>query len=114
MLSDTAQPSTVERLGVETVAAPPRRLHTVPTPTKIDSDSGTARLAAYQAIAHVIAASASVLATRLVLLLGLVGAFVLAVIAAEGRSWSAVAVLVAYAILVLIPLVWLEARTKWQ
>jgi hypothetical protein len=54
------------------------------------------------------------LATRVILLLALVGAFILAVIAAESASWLTLGVLGVYAILVLIPLVLLEIFTKWQ
>ena len=85
-----------------------------PKPPTIEPDDSAARLATYQAIASVIAASAAVLATRIILLLGLVGAFVLAVIAAESASWITVAVLIAYAVLVLVPLVLLESRTYWR
>ena len=114
--TDTAAQSTVERLEAEPVERV-RRLQPVPPaprPTRLEPDEGVARLATYQAIASVIAASASVLATRVILLLALIGAFVLAVIAAEGASWITVAVLIAYAVLVLIPLVWLETRTRWR
>jgi len=86
----------------------------MPKTEMTEPDDGAARLATYQAIASVIAASAAVLATRVILLLGMIGAFVLAVIAADGRSWITVAVLIAYAVLVLIPLVLLETRTKWR
>src|ERR1700743_629562 len=117
-LTDTATESTVERLEIEPVARV-ARLQTVPptpkpTPPRIEPPAEDHRLAVYSAIASVIAASAAVLATRVILLLGLVGAFVLAVIASESASWLTVAVLVAYAILVLIPLVLLETRTNWQ
>lgn len=86
----------------------------MPTPGMTEPDDNAIRLATYQAIASVIAASAAMLATRVILLLGLIGAFVLAVIAAESVSWITVAVLIAYAVLVLIPLVLLETRTKWN
>lgn len=92
------------------------RLQTVPPtpkPQTIEAPSADAELGVYRAIASVLAASAAVLATRVILLLGLIGAFVLAVIAAESASWLTVAVLVAYAVLVLIPLVLLETRTNW-
>lgn len=116
-LTDTAIESTVERLEIEPVARV-ARLQTVPptpkpTPQRIEPQADDAQLGVYRAIASVLAASAAVLATRVILLLGLVGVFVLAVIAAESASWLTVAVLVAYAILVLIPLVLLETRTHW-
>ena len=43
-----------------------------------------------------------------------IGAFVLAVIAAQSASWLTVAVLIAYCVLVVIPLVLLETRTTWS
>lgn len=61
-----------------------------------------------------LAASAAVFATRLILMTALVGAFVLAIMAVQSGSWLSLGVLVAYAILIVIPLVWLETRTRWQ
>lgn len=134
-------PSTVERLGIEPVGKP-RSLHLLPVPetqeTKpeiIDAppttdvghvepspaaihatqtDTSAERLAVYRAIASVIAASAAVLATRIILLVALIGAFVLAVMAAEEKSIIGLSILVAYAVLIVIPIVWLETRTRWQ
>lgn len=80
-----------------------------PEPTRVDP-----RLEVYQTIASVIAASAAVLATRFLLLLSLVGAFVLALIAMQSSSWLTLGVLCAYAILIVIPMVYLETRTKWS
>lgn len=85
-----------------------------PIPPRIEPPTDDAQLGVYKAIAAVLAAGAAVLATRFILLLGLVGAFVLAVIAAESASWLTLGVLCAYAILVLIPLVLLETKTHWS
>lgn len=52
------------------------------------------------------------LSARALLLLGLVGAFILAVLATLGDGWKGPIVLVCYAVLVLIPLVILELRKK--
>ena len=79
-------------------------------PAPVDSQ----RLEMYRAIASVIAASAAVLATRLLLFLALLGGFALAVIAAIGGSWMAFAVLCAYAVLIIIPLILLEHGTIWR
>lgn len=98
---------------MEPIAARPRLVRPVPTsdpPPPVE----TARLEVYQAIASVIAASAAVLATRLLLLLALVGGFVLALIAVQSVSFMALSVLCAYAILIVIPMVWLETMTKWR
>ena len=101
---------------METVARVTRLRPVAPTKTDTDEApaTSTARLDIYQAIASVIAASAAVLATRLILLLTLIGGFVLAIIAAESSSWMAFATLCAYAVLVLIPMVLLEIKTKWS
>ncbi len=85
---------------------------TPPTQTT-EPPADDAQLGVYRAIASVLAASAAVLATRVILLLGLIGAFVLAVIAATSSSWLTLAVLAAYSVLVLVPLVLLEAKTYW-
>lgn len=129
--------STVERLGVEPVAraGSRRTIHLLPLPEErtpetseeaevgeptpapdpkaFPVDTSAERLAMYRAIASVIAASAAVLSTRLILLLGLIGAFVLAVMAAREASLIDLAILVSYAVLVLVPLIYLETRTTW-
>lgn len=119
-LTDTDLQSTVERLGVEPVVSRPKvvpidrnqsRAMNAPTPPNNSEQAG--RLEVYEAIASVIAASAAVLATRLILLLALIGAFSLAVMAVTEKSWIGLAVLVAYAVLVVIPLVLLETKTRW-
>lgn len=114
-LTDTDQHSTVERLAVEAVRRVAPKLQAVPQTTRPESvaPASDARLEVYQAIASVIVASAAVLATRLLLLLALVGGFVLALIAVQASSWMSLAVLCAYAILILIPMVALEVKTKW-
>lgn len=53
-------------------------------------------------------AIASVLAARVLLLLGIVGAFVLAWVAAHSESWNPLYVLIAYGLLVVGPLAWLD------
>lgn len=98
--------------------AKPVRLATVretrspPEPTPENSVNIT-RLEIYKAIASVIAASAAVLATRVLLLLALIGGFILALIAVQSTSVMALCVLCAYAVLIVMPLVFLETRTRW-
>ena len=65
-------------------------------------------------IAAVIAASAAVLATRVLLGVTLVGTFALAVMAVRSASIVSLAVLIVFAVLVLIPMIWLETRTFWS
>jgi hypothetical protein len=57
-------------------------------------------------------AIASILAVRLLLLLAILGGFVIAVMALRDGGYQAAGVLVAFAVLILIPLVWLESRPK--
>ena len=64
-------------------------------------------------MAAVIAAGAAVLATRLILLLAVLGAFALAVMALRSESIVALCVLIAYSICVLLPIVGVEIKTKW-
>jgi hypothetical protein len=63
------------------------------------------------AFVGVLAALASLLAARLLLLLSIAGAFVLAVMAVRDGSYIGLAVLVAYCSLTLLPLVWLDVVT---
>jgi len=49
---------------------------------------------------------------RLLLLLAILGGFVIAVMALRDGGYQAAGVLVAYAVLILIPLVWLESRPR--
>ena len=72
-----------------------------PSPSTPSVRSDSAALGAFMAIA-------SVLAARLLLLLGAVGAFVLAWVAAHSESWSPLYVLIAYGVLVVGPLAWLD------
>jgi hypothetical protein len=62
----------------------------------------------------VIAAIAGLTATRLLLLLAVCGAFYLATIAASTQSNASLFVLVAYAVLIVLPLVWLDSNKRGQ
>lgn len=68
-----------------------------------------ARLAGAQGLLHAVAA---LLAVRLLLMLALLGAFILSVMALHLGSYQAAGVLVAYALLIVMPLVWLERTSK--
>lgn len=57
-------------------------------------------------------AVASLLAVRLLLLMALLGGFVVALMVLRLGTYQADAVLVAYAVLIVIPLVWLERNPK--
>lgn len=65
-----------------------------------------------RAFVGVLAAIGAILAVRLLLLLAIVGGFVLAVMALTGGTYQAAGVLIAYAVLIVLPLVWLESRPK--
>lgn len=55
---------------------------------------------------------ALILATRLMLLLTLAGAFVLALQAMEHQTYPAIIVLICYAVLIIAPLIYLEIRAR--
>lgn len=69
----------------------------------------TAQSAATRGVIH---ALATLLAVRLMLMLALTGGFVLAVMALRVGTYQAGGVLVAYAVLILIPLIWLERNPR--
>lgn len=60
----------------------------------------------------VIAAIAGLTAVRLLLLLSVIGAFYLATIAASNQSNASLFVMIAYSVLTVLPLVWLESRKR--
>lgn len=71
----------------------------------VGADVRAAALGVFQAIA-------TLLAVRALLLLALAGAFVVAMLALRAGTWQADGVLVGYAVLILIPLVWLERNPR--
>ncbi len=60
----------------------------------------------------VIAGIAGLTATRLLLLMAVAGAFYLATIAARSETNPALYVLVAFAVLIVLPLVWLDSTKR--
>jgi hypothetical protein len=72
-------------------------------PTSQPAPPAAAQLAAFRAIALV-------LAVRLLLLLALMGGFSLAVMSMLWQTPVGVAIVVAYAVLLMLPLVWLETK----
>lgn len=68
-----------------------------------------AKVSGVQATWHAISV---LLAVRLMLMLALLGGFALAVMAMVRGTYEAGGVLVAYAVLVLIPLIWLERNPR--
>jgi uncharacterized YccA/Bax inhibitor family protein len=68
-----------------------------------------ARTAVTTGVFHAVAA---LLAVRLLLLLAILGGFTLALIALANGGYQAMGVLVAYAVLIVLPLVWLERNPR--
>lgn len=68
-----------------------------------------ARLASAQGLLHAVAA---LLAIRLLLLLALLGGFALSVMALHAGTYQADGLMVAYAVLFILPLVWLERHQR--
>jgi len=62
--------------------------------------------------AGVFHAVASLLAVRFLLLLALIGGFALAFMALRAGTYEAAAVMVGYAVLIVIPLIWLERAPR--
>lgn len=60
----------------------------------------------------IIAGIAGLTATRVLLLLAVSGAFYLATVAANTQSYPSLAVLIAYAVLIVLPLVWLDSHKR--
>lgn len=77
----------------------------VQRPTAVQSDVRAAALGVFQAIG-------TLLAVRLLLMLALVGGFVLALMALRSGTYQAGGVLIAYAVLIVIPLIWLERNPR--
>jgi hypothetical protein len=68
-----------------------------------------ARTAAAAGVLHSIA---SLLAVRLLLMLALAGGFIVALLALQYGSLQSAGILVAYALLIVLPLVWLERNPR--
>ncbi len=80
-----------------------------PLPSTVSSPSSEPRPSPVLAALRVIA---RILAVRLILLLSVVGGFVLGVMAMLAQSWPGLAILVAYALLTVLPMVWLEVGQR--
>lgn len=108
--------SPVERVAVEALPDRPRRVTPLraietpeavapvqPSPTIIERGPTTAEL-----LNGAFAAIARVLAVRLQLMLAVIGAFVLAMLAMQWQTLPGLFVLIAWNILTVLPLIWLE------
>lgn len=60
------------------------------------------------AVIAMLSAASRMLAVRLILLLALIGGFVLAIMAVPSTNLQSLWVLIAYGMLVMLPIVWLE------
>lgn len=126
--SEQQQPTTVrERV---TPIAPKAPLSTV-TPLPIDAvraavraemetamqtlarDTAGAYAGAREASLHAVLRSiATLLAVRFLLMLALIGGFVIAIMALRDGSYQADGILIAYACLIVIPIIWLERQPR--
>src|ERR1700744_3575849 len=98
----------------EAVRAEMSVAHQVATETAIRaaaSSVAAARLTATQGVLHAVAA---LLAVRMLLLLALCGGFILALMAVRNGGYQAAGVLVAYSVLIVLPLVWLERNPRTE
>ena len=104
---------TVEREEVVPLAPRPRLVQsTDQAPVEVAPPAAPAPSRADQAFVGTLAAIGSVLAARLILMIAMLGGIALAVMALLNGSWTAVACLASYAMLILAPLVWLESRQR--
>lgn len=85
--------------GIEPLPPPP------PVPPRIVAPSR-----ADMAFIGTLSAIGAVLATRLLLLLAIAGAFSLAVMAIRDGSWQSVGVVIAFAVLVVLPVTGIEIK----
>jgi hypothetical protein len=91
---------------VSTAAPTPPPGPTIPTaPSGLSEPRPSPVLAALKVIARI-------LAVRLILLLSVLGGFVLGVMAMLAQTWPSLAILVAYALLTVLPMVWLEVGQR--
>lgn len=100
-----AEPFAVQREEVVPIPARPRLVS--PTAPRETPDAAPRADAAF---IGTLTAIASILAVRLILLLALIGGFVVAVMALRDGGYQASGILAGYAVLIVIPMVWLEAR----
>lgn len=110
-LANSDGDSLVEREQVVALVQPRRAPATAPEPSPSAPVATAPPPRSDHAFVGVLAALASLLAARLLLLLSIAGAFVLAVMAVRDGSYIGLAVLVAYCSLTLLPLVWLDVVT---
>jgi len=81
-----------------------------PPPDKPEPAPVVQRVGIPEAMVSVFSALAFALSARLLLLLALAGAFVLALMAMQSQSYQSIGILIAYALLIVGPMVYLEAR----
>lgn len=110
--STTALPAPPIEAIRQAVRAEMEVVHQTVTDAAIRTAASAVVDAQMAATRGVLIAITSLLAVRLVLLLALLGAFVLAVMALRIGTYQADGVLVAYAVLVVIPFVWRDRHTR--
>ncbi len=103
--------SSVEREGVVALVQPRRVAPTAPPDTLPPPIAAVPPSRAEHAFVGVLAALTSLLAARLLLLLSIAGAFVLGLLASRSGSYVALATLVAFCCLTVLPMTYLDVQT---
>ena len=98
--------STVHRLNVEEVAPrSPKPRTEIPIQTAARSSTLDVVVMAFTGLGYALSA-------RSLLLLALIGAFVLAVMAMQSQTMASLEVLVAYSVIAILPIAYLEVRKR--
>ena len=100
----------VERLNVEELRAPVKTPKPPPTPHPEPPSRHETQL--LEVLLTSFAALGYALSARSLLLLSMIGAFVLAIFAAMAQTMATLEVLIAYSLLVVLPVVFLEFRRR--
>ena len=101
----------VEREGVVALVQPRRVAPTAPPDPPPAPVAAAPPPASDKAFVGVLTAVASLLAARLLLLLSIAGAFVLGLLASRSGSYVALATLVAFCCLTVLPMTYLDVQT---
>ncbi len=110
-LANSDEDSSVERESVIQLAPPPRRAQPAPPDPPPAPVAAAPPPASDKAFVGVLTAVASLLAARLLLLLSIAGAFVLGLLASRSGSYVALATLVAFCCLTVLPMTYLDVQT---
>lgn len=107
----TIPPEPMERLTLQPSPEPALAI-SAPPPTPAPTAPPSPPSARPSPVLAALKVIARILAVRLILLLSVLGGFVLGVMAMLAQSWPGLAILIAYAFLTVLPLVWLEVGQR--